>query len=77
MASEAKNKKWLGYTLYVVLVAVILFYFLFPAQAVEEFLDNSVSRINPEFGFKAEKIRPWIPAGLRITSGQIYLSDKF
>jgi len=76
MASEAKNKKWLGYTLYVVLVAVILFYFLFPAQAVEEFLDNSVSRINPEFGFKAEKIRPWIPAGLRITSGQIYLSDK-
>lgn len=76
MASEAKNKKWLGYALYVVLVAVILFYFLFPAQAVEEFLDNSVSRINPEFGFKAEKIRPWIPAGLRITSGQIYLSDK-
>jgi len=76
MASEAKNKKWLGYTLYVVLVAVILFYFLFPAQAVEEFLDNSVSRINPEFGFKAEKIRPSIPAGLRITSGQIYLSDK-
>ena len=75
MALEAKNKKWLGYTLYVVLVAVILFYFLFPAQAVEEFLDNSVSRINPEFGFKAEKIRPWIPAGLRITSGEIYLSN--
>jgi len=74
MASGEKNKKWLGYTLYVVLVTVILLYFLFPAQAVEEFMDSSVSRINPEFVFKAEKLRPWIPAGIRITAGQFYLS---
>lgn len=75
MAPDAKNKKWLGYALYVVLVTAMLLYYLFPAQAVEEFLDNSVSRINPEFAFKAEKIRPWIPAGLRITAGKIYLSN--
>ena len=75
MAFAAKNKKWLGYTLYVVLVTLALLYYLFPAQAVEEFVDNSVSRINPELGFKAETIRPWIPAGLRINAGQIYLKD--
>ena len=75
MATETKNKTWLGYALYIVLVAVILLYLLFPAQAVEKFLDSSAGRINPEFGFKAEKIRPSIPAGLRITSGQIYLSN--
>ena len=75
MASETKNKKWLGYAVYVVLVTVMLLYFLFPAQTVEEFLDKSVSRINPEFVFKAEKIGPWIPVGLRITAGKIYFGN--
>jgi len=75
MASGEKNKKWLGYTLYVVLVTIVLLFYLFPVQAVEKFLDNSVSRMNPEFAFNAEKIRPWIPAGLRITAGKIYLNN--
>jgi type II secretion system protein N len=75
MTSEAKNKKWLGYTLYVVLVAAILLYFLFPGQAVDEFLDNSLSRISPEFSFRSEKIEAWIPPGLRITSGEVYLNN--
>jgi len=75
MAFAAKNKKWLGYALYVFLVALVLLYYLFPAQAVEEFVDNSVGRMNPEFGFKAEKIGPWIPAGLRISSGQVFLKE--
>lgn len=75
MAIDIKNKKWLGYGVYVVLVTVMLLYYLFPAQAVEEFLDNSVSRINPGFAFKAEKIGPGIPPGLRITTGTIYLDN--
>lgn len=75
MAFAAKNKKWLGYILYVVLVTLALLYFLFPAQAVQELVDNSVSRINAELGFKAEKIGPWAPAGLRISRGRIYLKD--
>jgi type II secretion system protein N len=76
MALTPKNKKWLGYTLYVVLITLALLYYLFPAQAVEEFVDNSISRINPQLGFKADKIGPWIPAGLRILTGQIYLTDS-
>jgi type II secretion system protein N len=75
MASGIKNKKWLGYTLYVALITVLLLYYLFPAQAVEEFIDNTVSRANQEFAFKAEKIGPWIPVGLQITAGEIYLSS--
>jgi type II secretion system protein N len=76
MALAAKNKKWLWYTLYVVLVTLALLYYLFPAQAVEELVDNSISRIYPELGFKADRIGPWIPAGLRIHTGQIYLTDS-
>jgi type II secretion system protein N len=76
MAFAAKNKKWLGYTLYVVLVTLVLLYYLFPAQAVEELIDNSIRRTNPAFAFKAEKIRPWVPAGLRISGGLIYLNDS-
>ena len=75
MASGKKNKKWLGYALYVVLITIMLLYYLFPAQTVEEFMASSVSRINPEFGFKAEKLGPWIPPGIRITAGQFYLSS--
>jgi type II secretion system protein N len=74
MASDSKNKNWLGYAAYFVVITVLLLYFLFPADSMEELLNSSVSRINPELSFKAEKIRPWIPAGLRIDSGQIYLA---
>ena len=75
MAFAAKNKKWLGYTLYVVLVTLVLLYYLFPAEAVEEAVDNSISRISPELGFQADNIGPWIPAGLRISGGSIYTKD--
>jgi len=75
MALEITNKKWLGYMLYVILVALFLLYFLFPANAVEEFVANSVSSINPDLAFQAAKIRPWIPAGLRVTEGRLYLRD--
>ncbi|MDX1775184.1 MAG: hypothetical protein R3297_01235, partial [Desulfobulbales bacterium] len=68
-----KNKKWLGYALYCVMVTLLLLYYLFPAQAVEDFIDDSVRGINPAFRFKAEKIEPWLPAGLQITSGKIHL----
>ncbi len=76
MTSAVKNKKWLGYSAYIVLVTVVLLYYLFPAQAVEEFVDYRIRRMNPAFGFKAEKIRPWIPAGLRLKASQIYLADS-
>ena len=56
MDSGTKNKNWFGYTVYVILVTIVLLYFLFPADSVEEFLDNSISRINPELGFTAEKV---------------------
>ena len=76
MAFAAKNKKWLGYAIYVVLVTLLLLYYLFPAQAVEELIDNNIRKANPALGFKAEKIQPWVPAGLRISGGQIYFTES-
>lgn len=75
MASAVKNKKWLGYTLYVVLVGLLLLYLLFPVQAVEDLVDNSFSRVNPELGFKAVKISPSLPPGLSISGGKIFLRN--
>lgn len=75
MNSEAKGKKWLGYSLYVILVTIMLLYLLFPTKAVEEFVDRSISRINSDLGFMAQDIGPWIPAGLRIKEARIFLSD--
>ena len=75
MGADVRNKKWLGYMLYVVLVALFLLYFLFPVNAVEEFLAYSVSRINPGLAFQAAEIRPKIPAGLHIVEGRVYLLE--
>jgi type II secretion system protein N len=75
MASEVTNRKWLGYTVYIVLVALFLLYFLFPSSAVKEFVENSVSRINPDLIFRSAKITPWIPPGLRVVEGRVYLRD--
>lgn len=74
MTPASKNKKWLGYILYVVLVAVVLLYYLFPTQEIAGILDNSVRSINPALGFKAEKIGLQLPVGLSINDGEIYLN---
>jgi type II secretion system protein N len=75
MDADKRNKKWLGYMLYVFLVALFLLYVLFPVKAVEEFLSHSVIRINPGLAFQAAKIRPKIPVGLRIVGGRFYLRE--
>ena len=76
MAFNVKDKKWLGYFVYVVLVTGFLLYVLFPAATVEEFIDNSVSRVNPELSFKAGQIRPWLPVGLRLVEAKVYSGDN-
>jgi type II secretion system protein N len=76
MALAPKNKKWAGYGLYIILVTLFLFYYLFPEQAVEEFVDSNINSINPQLGFKAENIGLWVPAGLRITSGSVFYRDS-
>lgn len=75
MALASKNNRWLGYSLYVVLVALALLYFLFPSQEVESLISNSLSRVDPQLNFKAERIRPWLPPGLKVSNGSIYLSN--
>lgn len=72
MAFVAKNKKWLGYALYVVLITLALLYYLFPAQAFEEFANNSIRRIHTDLGFEAAGIGPSLPAGLQINNGRIF-----
>jgi type II secretion system protein N len=76
MAFIAKNKKWFGYILYVALVTIILLYFLFPVGEVEEFVDNSVSRVSPRLSFTADRIGPWLPPGLRFVGPKIHVIDK-
>lgn len=75
MAFKLKDKKWLGYFVYVVLVTMILLYILFPAEAVEEFIDNGISRMNPQLSFKAGQIGPWLPAGLRLVEAKVFSAD--
>lgn len=75
MASGAKNRKWLGYILYVILVTLMLLYYLFPAEAVEKTLDSGIGRINPALGFQAKEIRLWLPAGLKIDGAQVSMQD--
>jgi type II secretion system protein N len=76
MVAEPKNNKWLGYTLYVVLATVLMLYLLFPGQEVDEFLNNSLGSINPDYAFRADKIEAWIPVGTRISAGEIYLTGQ-
>jgi type II secretion system protein N len=76
MALAPKNNKWFGYGLYVILVALVLLYYLFPSQAVEDLVSSSLSRVEPHLGLKADSIRPWLPPGLKVSNGSIYLSTN-
>ncbi len=76
MASGTKNRKWLGYTLYVVVVALALLYYLFPAEAVEKAFDSGIKRVSPALGFKAGKTGLGVPAGIRMDNALLYLEKK-
>jgi type II secretion system protein N len=62
--AKSNRKKWFGYTLYAILLGVGLLYYMFPSDAVKEYLEATARKINPNFILTVGKVRPSFWFGL-------------
>jgi type II secretion system protein N len=59
-----KSKKWLGYTIYGILVTVLFLYVLFPAHRMAGYIESLVSERNPRVGLSIGSADIAFPLGL-------------
>lgn len=69
-------KTYLGYSLYGVLLALFLLYWLFPSEAVSDYLESRVGKLNPQLELSIEDVRPCLPVGLALTNSTLYLGSQ-
>jgi len=61
----SKNKKWFGYILYCLILTVGLLHYRFPSDAIEDYLQATVDRVNPRFVLSVDNISPSFTFGLK------------
>jgi type II secretion system protein N len=60
-----KSKKWLGYTIYGILVTVIFLYVLFPSHRMAGYIESTVSKRNPRVDLSIGSADIAFPLGLK------------
>lgn len=68
-----KNKKWVGYVLYCILLTFVLLYARFPADAIKDYFQATARRIDPDLLVRCKSLHPYYPFGLRCTDVQLAL----
>jgi len=62
-----KNKKWLGYALYSIVLLAVLLYLRFPSGVLEDYLRTQAESAFPRYSVSIGEAEPSLPPGLKIT----------
>jgi type II secretion system protein N len=68
-----KNRKWIGYTLYCVLLILALLYYRFPSDAVRDYIQATVHRMNPNLLITFERMSLSFPLGLKFAQAELHV----
>ncbi|MDB9822800.1 type II secretion system protein GspN [Deltaproteobacteria bacterium] len=71
-----KNKKWIWYTLYCVLLALAISYYRFPSDALKDYFNENARRINPLLNVSFERLTPSFPFGLKLIQAEFSLEEN-
>ncbi|MGD2125823.1 MAG: type II secretion system protein GspN [Desulfobacteraceae bacterium] len=66
-----KHRKWLGYVLYGLLLSAALLYYLFPSDALRDYLQASVEGVDPRLSLSIEKLSPSFNAGVKLLKAEL------
>ena len=72
----SKNKKWLGYLFFCIIVAGSLLYYRFPSNAFRDFLTTTANNVTNVTTLSIGRIKPSLPLGLKIEHTEFLLRDK-
>lgn len=67
----SKNKKWFGYTAYVVVVAAILLYVRFPAVEAMAYLERSMEQASSDLSLTVERVSLHYPPGFMFSGPRL------
>jgi type II secretion system protein N len=76
MRSIFKHKKCLGYILYGILFMIVLLYYRFPSDALEDYLQSAADEINPRYHVLVGKVRPSFPFGVKFQKTRVSLREN-
>ena len=71
-----KHRKWVGYIGYCVFVTAGFLYYLFPSDAVRDYLKVRARNLNPPLMVSIDRIKPWPLCSLRFGHTEISFLDK-
>ncbi len=72
----AKNKVYLGYILYGIVLTVCLLYLYFPSEDFRDYLISSAGRADPRFLLSIEDARLSLPFGVKFLQAELSLKEK-
>jgi type II secretion system protein N len=71
-----KPKRLVGYILYFICITAGFLYYLFPSDAVVDYLQGKTQKLNPSLSIAIDRVKPWPLLGLRFTNAQILYRDQ-
>lgn len=71
-----KHKKWFGYSLYGILLTMALLYYRFPSDALRDYLETALVRINPRMVLSLGKVSPSFPLGIKLVGTRLTLKEE-
>lgn len=72
----SKNRKWFGYSGYVVVIAVLLLYLRFPTAEVASYLERKMDGISPDLALTVEQISVQYPPGFMLSGPRVFMKKK-
>lgn len=68
-----KNKKWLGYIFFAILLTASLLYYRFPSDAFRNYLQATAEKINSQYLLSIGDVRPTFPPGFSFRKTKLSL----
>ena len=72
----SRNRRWLGYVFFCIIVTAGLLYYRFPSDALTDYLQARANTVNSQLSLSIDRIKPWLPLGLKLERTELSLKDK-
>lgn len=71
MTVTKEKKRWVGYTLYGILLTIVLLYYRFPSETLRGYLLDMAESLYPGLEVSIDTVSPSLPFGLKLHGTQI------
>ena len=71
-----KHKRWFGYSLYCILITMVFLYYRFPSDALRDYLEATLVKINPQMHLSIGKVSPAWPFSMKLMEPRLSVKES-